>query len=206
MSAFTEAIMVEAHRATIPLGLAWLETHNHGEVLYRRFLYRLCKMAGVKVAIEIGIMEGITTLHLAAAVERAVIGVDIDITQGGIADNSQAWRTVCTSQVSLVKGDSTSEATVDEVARILLNYGGKADLLYIDSLHQAKQATREWELYRHLLTPGALVVMDDIKDPPEMYPVFKSIPGEHLEFDWLHEASRYRGGITTVGFGLIILD
>lgn len=39
---------------------------------------------------------------------------------------------------------------------------GGIDFLYIDSDHTYEQVSAEWDIYRHFLAPGALVVMDDI--------------------------------------------
>jgi cephalosporin hydroxylase len=197
--------MVEASRSTVPLTEAWLEGGNDGGVLYRRFLYRLCKLAGVEVAIEMGIWNGCTTLHLAGGAKRAVIGVDIDIARPRLLENAGVWQAELPGKLHLVKGDSTAPETVGQVAAILDSLKAKANLLFIDTIHTYSQAIAEFQAYKPLLAPRALVAMDDTLDPPdEVYRAFQEIPGEHLELNHLHMSEDWRN--LKVGFGLIILD
>lgn len=197
--------MVEASRSTVPLTEAWLEGGNDGGVLYRRFLYRLCKLAGVEVAIEVGIWNGCTTLHLAGGAKRAVIGVDIDIARPRLVENKAVWEQAYPGKVALVRGDSAAQITVDAVANILGGLKAKANLLFIDTLHTYAQAIAEFRAYQPYLASRALVAMDDTMDPPnEVYRAFMEIPGQHLELNYLHMSEDWRN--LEVGFGLIILD
>jgi len=50
------------------------------------------------------------------------------------------------------------------------------DLLYMDSDHTYEQVSREWELYRKFLSPGALVAMDDIHLNEGMERFWNSLP------------------------------
>jgi len=53
-------------------------------------------------------------------------------------------------------GDSRDPATYEQLGL------GEVDLLFLDTEHTAAQLEREWELCRPLLSPGAVVVLDDI--------------------------------------------
>lgn len=54
------------------------------------------------------------------------------------------------------------------------------DLLFIDTEHTFKQISAEWNIYRHLCSPGALVVLDDIRmnDMPRFW---ESLPYPKFE-------------------------
>jgi len=182
----------------------WLANINRDAVPYRRFLYLICQEYGITTALELGVHTARSTCFLAAGVSEMAIGVEIapkwDVIKANIAKLPEEHR----DKLHIVKGDSAEGLTQALVTQLLA--GRPLELLYIDSLHRAAQATREWELYGPLLAPTALVVMDDCKDPAEMADVFWSLPGVQVEMDALHTVSgRYGEGETSVGFGAVIM-
>ena len=58
------------------------------------------------------------------------------------------------------------------------------DILFIDSWHILEQAQRDWNAYKNLLAPNALVICDDIAEGGPGSPIcgmttfFKELPGE----------------------------
>jgi hypothetical protein len=54
------------------------------------------------------------------------------------------------------------------------------DMLFIDTDHTFAQASSEWNIYKHLCNPGAIVVLDDIR-MNDMFDFWKSLPYPKLE-------------------------
>ena len=54
------------------------------------------------------------------------------------------------------------------------------DLLYIDTDHTFTQISSEWEIYKHLCNPGAIVVLDDIR-MNDMFDFWDSLQYPKLE-------------------------
>jgi hypothetical protein len=67
------------------------------------------------------------------------------------------------------------------------------DLLFVDTIHRRWQAEHEWEIYRHLLAPRAVVAFDDIRmnDMPDFW---EGLTGDKLDLsETLHDS----------GFGIL---
>jgi len=70
------------------------------------------------------------------------------------------------------------------------------DLLFIDTEHTFEQISAEWNIYKHLCNPGALIILDDIR-MNDMYDFWESIPYPKLDLTTECHAS---------GFGLFLYD
>lgn len=183
----------------------WLEKINRDAVPYRRWLYRVCQEYDIATALELGVNTARTTCMLAMAVHEVVIGVEIapdwDIINASMEMLPEPYYK---DKIAIIEGNSLAGYTRAQVEHAL--NGWPIELLFIDSLHRAEQAQREWEIYGPMLAPIALVVMDDCKEPPEMADVFWSPPGLQVELDALHMLSgRYEEHGTTAGFGAVII-
>jgi predicted O-methyltransferase YrrM len=55
------------------------------------------------------------------------------------------------------------------------------DLLFIDTVHEIEHVKKEWSIYSKVLSPGALVVMDDIHLNDGMSTFWDSIPYEKMD-------------------------
>lgn len=185
----------------------WLQKINANGLCFRWWFYHVCRFYEIATALELGVNLARTTCILATAVTDLAIGVEIapdwNWINKTIADMPEEYR----DKLHIVVGDSIDPQTVAEVERIL--DGRPLELLFIDSLHTVEHATAELAAYMPLLAPVALVVMDDLNQPPELWDVFHSIPGIHVELNHLHAM----GGRTwakssdpSAGFGALILN
>lgn len=188
-----------AHLPFIDPKLQWLEALNPANVLYYRWFYYVIRRLQPAVALELGISRAQGSAHLAAAGPKVTIGIDRapwgSIYEQNIAEirrRGYDYRFIHANTL-----DPESQAQV----RQIVGETGPLELLFIDSTHLAWHAKAEWELYRDMIPSGAIVVMDDIRAPAEMYQAFLEIPGQHIEFPNLHIADR-----GSVGFGAIIYD
>jgi predicted O-methyltransferase YrrM len=65
-------------------------------------------------------------------------------------------------QIHLIRGDSHSDETLDEVKRRVRD----VDVLFIDGDHTYDGVRSDWEMYGELVRPGGMVVFHDIVDGP----------------------------------------
>lgn len=176
----------------------WLEKLNPANVIYYRWLFLAAYHTQPNLAVELGVCRAQASAHIAAGGAKITVGVDI-----------APWKPTFDENVALmgehgldyrfIEGHSTAPETVHQIAEIVKRVG-PIEFLFIDTIHTYNQAWGEFLTYRALLAPGALVVMDDILDPPnEVYRAFEQIPGIHIEMPELHIAGR-----GSVGFGAII--
>ena len=75
------------------------------------------------------------------------------------------------------------------------------NLLFIDTSHVASRALAEFEAWKPLLAPGAIVVFDDLLKT-EMSGVWESLPEPKVRLDLLHPGNPEVGG----GFGVLIYN
>jgi len=142
----------EAHRAE----------YGHGNPYWRMF-YRLCERFRPSLAVELGAWQGTCAAHMAAGGAATVATIDHHGDRRGETHPP---------------GDDVNEALCREVAQRygvfylkgwtwdvwtdVRDLGKKIDLLFIDSWHDHEHAILDWNTYRPLLAPEALVVCDDI--------------------------------------------
>lgn len=179
--------------------LQWLEERNSANVLYYRWLYYATTFIETTLAVELGVCRAEGSLHIAAAGPKLTVGIDIKPWQPEFDENISVMAKRGLNY-HFILGASTAPDTLAQISTIVAREGS-VGLLFIDTVHTYNQAFGEFQAYRQFLSPGALVVMDDILDPPEMYGAFVDVPGQHCEFPNLHIAGR-----GSVGFGAIIYN
>lgn len=177
--------------------LQWLEELNEANVLYYRFLYRLAQHLQPTVALELGVARAQASAYIAAGGAKVMIGIDRDPFEPYFSANVAAME-AHGLDYRFILGDTTAPEVRKQVIDIVRQYG-PIELLFIDSTHVYWYAKKEWDTYRGMVAEGAVIVMDDIMDPPEMYRAFGEVPGQHMNFPHLHIAGR-----GSVGFGVII--
>lgn len=185
----------------------WLRRINENDQCYRWWFYHVCGVYQIATAVELGVNIARTTCILATAVAEMVIGVELDPNWEWIGRTIATMPGRYKDKLKIVVGDSIAPETVAEVRRLL--DGRPIELLFIDSLHTVEHATAELEAYMPLLAPAALVVMDDLNQPPELWDVFHSVPGIHVNLHHLHAmggATWARRTEPSVGFGAVIVD
>lgn len=187
----------QAYHRLVGPEVQWLEEINPANVLYYRWFYLLCQALRPRVALELGVCRAQNMAYMAAGGAGLVIGVDRAPWQPEF-DENVAMMQSRGLQHFIILGDTTSPETVRSI-RQKVDGSGPIELLFIDSTHTYNQAKAEFVAYRDLLADGALVVMDDIHAPEEVFRAFQEVPGLRLELNDLHVA-----GPRQVGFGAVV--
>lgn len=181
----------------------WHWAINENDLPFRYWLYMVAQEYGVKVAVELGVNLGRTTCMLAAGVSEMSVGVDIDPNWEWIDYSFGRLPEAHQHKVRIVEGDSGAPETAQKVRNIL---GSKSiDLLFVDSLHTVEHVEKELRLFGPMLAPVALVVMDDLNQPPELYRLFYKLPGMHVELNWLHPLLGDPRG-PSCGFAAVVVE
>jgi len=157
---------------------------------YYRFFKILAGLKRPNLSVELGLCGGGGSFHLAIGYPAGkVVGVEID---EGEPDQQANWAWIqqhCPNFV-LWRGDSITSAP--EIAR----YYGKADILFLDTLHTLRQTLAEFNAWRPYLSSRAVVCLDDlVRDG--MQEAWDAMPGHKLRLDNLHP------GRTEGGFGVV---
>lgn len=155
---------------------------------YYRFLYYLTLLRKPKLALEIGVDQGIGSAHMAVAAASYgghVIGIDKEdrhVLEG--FDNFHFL------QVDSTKSD---KAIWEEVAKY-----GKLGLIFQDASHEYEDVLAEWNIMSSYLDKDAIWVCDDVSEHiyPELVKYFKSRRGRKNYYNELHKG-------TVVGVSLL---
>lgn len=181
--------------------LAWLEELNPEKASYYRWLFLVTHFAEPEVALELGVCRAQASAHIAAGGARVMVGVDkspwqpeFDQAVAAIRERGHDYR--------FILGDTTAPTTRGQVAEIV-KAEGPIGLLFIDSNHTYNQAMGEFLAYRDYLEEGAVIAMDDLHAPEEVFTAFQEIPGDHLDLPGVHVA-HWPVQSQDVGFGAII--
>lgn len=148
----------------------------------------------VKDIVEIGTGHGGTLWlwrHLPG--NSSVISVDLPNGEfgGGLTDDDMQrlknWSNPG-DNIFLAPYDSHLPSTVLEVEDTLRAIGdGQCDILFIDGDHTYEGVKKDFEMYKHLVRAGGLIVLHDIADHSETFPTctvdkfWKEISGMKME-------------------------
>ena len=125
---------------------------------YYRFLYHLVLTKKPVLSLEIGLLHGLGSIHMAVAARNHnghVIGLDRttdflwDIEIGKLENCS--W----------IVGVSTLDSTLKMVRDVVDQYG-KIGLVYQDSAHHYYESCEEFELYQQFLVDDCIWIVDDV--------------------------------------------
>jgi predicted O-methyltransferase YrrM len=143
-----------------------------------RILYRICEKFDIKNYMEIGVHNGSSMSYIVRhSSPKKCIGVDLweDFKQRCYAkDKLSMQRTanninknnISNSRIHLIKSDSTSQKTLENVTKILGNE--LLDLLFVDGDHSYEGIKNDIEKYSGLIKPGGFLVVDDYNQ--KLYP------------------------------------
>lgn len=150
---------------TKPLGNTFLDNRyermidsfGHPTEYYRVFYY-LTRYLEPDFVVELGGWQGTAAAHLAAGYPQSII-ISIDHhTDPGDDQNKELTLEASRNFRNLVYLQNWTWHAIEQVK----NFDKTIDILFIDSWHDYEHAMADWELYRPLLTNGALVICDDI--------------------------------------------
>jgi len=105
-----------------------------------------------KKVVELGRCLGTSALFMLGALDEDAVLITVDIQERA----SDLAHCVQDPRLRILVGN---DLDLDTNAGIDIQ---SIDLLFIDTDHTCDQATKEWNLYRPLLSENALVVFDDI--------------------------------------------
>ena len=146
-----------------------------GSNQYYNLLYSVAKELQPNLVVELGTCTGGSTSHLAAATAGKVLSIDNEIRPDA------KERLLAFDNIELMQGDTRSSELVNEVAK-----RGPIDLLFIDTLHTAKQVAAELALFGPLVRPGGLIFFDDIRINPGMSVWWDRLDEDKLELPEMH--------------------
>lgn len=150
-----------------------LPSASDNTAMYYRFFYELSMRYAPFKALEIGTYLGSSAAHLSANNTASVVTVDVDpnATKAVLALNLPNVYAVNKSSDEYVSG-----------------YMGapEFDILFIDALHNFKDAYTQYFTLRPLLKKDALVFFDDTNLNEEMRRLWIAIPDEKLDLTVLH--------------------
>jgi len=168
--------------------------------IYYRFLRLLTGWMKPKCSVELGLCGGGASLHMALGYpEGVVIGIDIENVYPECilhvietCPNFEFWQmdSVDAADHAVLSWLGTTIAPDDDLHII--------SILFIDTLHTYEQTMAEFTAWKHLLTPDAVVVLDDLFRPG-MDRVWRELPGEKMRLDVLHIGGTPIDG----GFGVV---
>ncbi len=171
---------------------------------YYRFLYHLVLTKRPALSLEIGLLHGLGSIHMAIAARNHnghVIGLD--------RTTDYLWDVEIErlDNFSWIVGVSTLDDTLQEVRDVVDQYG-KIGLVYQDSAHHYYESLEEFELYQQFLSDDCIWIVDDVTkdfhdedfDPPDktMVEYFIELPySKKTYWNILHKVSTQ--GIVLIG-------
>lgn len=170
--------------------LEYLQTWFRTKEPYYRFLYYLILLTRPKVCLELGVLDGIASSYMCAALRKCngwMIGIDINWPAFNL---SSPYRNYNFIHLDTANAGSWVKAITD-------NYG-RLGVVFQDSSHHYERSYVEWNIYSELLDENAVWVCDDITedfyrsgiDEKSMVGYFEDLPGEKRLYDSLHKGSK----------------
>jgi len=161
--------------------------HVGSRLAYYSFLYGLIQLYVPKLALELGVEQGVGSAHMASAARAHgghVVGIDQHFHHIPDCEIDEMY-----GNYDFIHGDTTAATTVQQVKDYVDIYG-PIGVLFQDSSHHYLHSIKEWELYSPLMGENSIWVCDDISppfhdplvDPPGkgMVQYFEELPGEKM--------------------------
>ncbi len=159
---------------------------------YYKFFELVAAKYKPRLSVVLGVCGGGDSFHLCKGnPDGKVIGVDIAYDH---PEQMQFIEANCPG-FRFWLGDSV------ESAKAVANWASPdlIDFLFIDTTHVLEATVAEFEAWKPLLAPGAIVCFDDLFRT-EMAGVWEGLPEPKVRLDYLHDGSPDVGG----GFGVLI--
>ena len=149
--------------------LGYLQKTDDG--FYYQWLALLVKIVNPKQVLELGNSYGLSTLMMFSELSDTARLISCDVVKQLDFIPPQVFND---SRLKFYFGDDLN-----------LNIFGNdlpvgLDMLFIDTDHTFTQISSEWEIYKHLCNPGAIVILDDIR-MNDMFDFWNSLQYPKLE-------------------------
>lgn len=160
-------------------------------IIYYKLHRELIKAIQPEVAVELGVAQGGTSLHMCAGCPTAkVIGIDINPKQKVIKTISYIEKNYPNYEYWSMDTVAAAKKMWERFQKPVIGH------LYVDGDHRMAQVYAELRAYKRLMIDGAVVVFDDIYLTPDMQQMWEGLPfTEKMRVDWLH---------VEVGYGFAI--
>jgi len=185
-----EQIVDLSRKCNVPL-TQFLDTLHRQDpkCLYYKFLNLLCKAIKPKVVVELGVCTGRCTAHLADGAATGVVYA-IDPSPWDLSKIAERHR-------NIIQCRQPSED--NDILKRLRRQEFKIDLLLIDTLHNFRQASLEYSLYKPHMALDGIICYDDIDLSDDMKRFWHWLP-ETTKISLPHLHQNY--GDITPGFGV----
>jgi len=120
---------------------------------YYWYLNGLVRVLQPRTVVELGRCLGTSALFMLAALPESSRLITVDIEERAC----ELSHCLDDPRLTVLVGNDLDLSIYDGLEM------GPIDLLFVDTGHTYEQATKEWELYRPLLSANALVAFDDIQ-------------------------------------------
>lgn len=124
---------------------------------YLRFLYYVCKLHEIEIAVELGTCTGRGTAHLAASCNW-VYTIDPEV-HGAFAENTHPYHNITYYQTRSDNLDTLSKFKEKSVG-----------LCFADSVHAADYCLKEISLWTPKMKEGGIFLLDDLDLMPDVLP------------------------------------
>jgi predicted O-methyltransferase YrrM len=139
-----------------------------------RLLYRLANHIKARQIVELGTSMGVTTMYLSKCVAATIYTFEGNASMVNIAltnfESSEA------KNIVLVEGN------INETLPEFVEVNRKLDFVLMDANHRYEPTVEYFSLVVERMTPGAIVVVDDIYQSNDMAKAWKEIRGHELVY------------------------
>ena len=142
----------------------------------------------LRIIVEIGTASAGTLFLWSALGQYDAHLISVDIASSEYA--SYVWGVMLRDlqTLSVIRGDSKSDTTYDEVVESL--DGREVDLLYIDGSHWYEDVHADYLKYRGLVRPGGIIVLHDIgirgREDIGVWKLWEEIKGDYRYDEYIN--------------------
>lgn len=182
MDIYEVAKIAEISKETLDPRPAWLEKMRDTDqeyAIYYRFLYELARAIKPTWTLETGTRLGLSAAQLACGYPMGkVVTIDIDPHSKGRVLSDENLKQL--GNIVPITADSR------KARKLFPARCDRFDLIYLDSDHTYDVVASEFRIYREMLSPGGVMVFDDITLNPEMRRFWSEVPQPKVELNFLH--------------------
>lgn len=172
-----------------PGWLREMPSASDSTALYYRFLWAIAAAWKPDLSIEIGTYKAVSAAHLASGHPGGLV-VTVDNDSLAVETAWMISRDHNLANLIPIHEDSA------RAVRLLRGLARRADILFVDGLHNFDQCYGEYEMYRPLVADGGLILFDDIHVSREMEAAWRRVLDPKIELGLLHYT----------GFGAVVKD
>jgi Methyltransferase domain len=168
--------VIESLRARgVKVGPFSFHSWNDGDAGFVRAIWMLIRHTRPNIVVETGVAHGVTSRFILEALERNGAGNLWSIDLPPINPETRQEVGIAVDTPALRKRWSYIAGTSRRRLPVLLSQLGRVDLFIHDSMHSARNVAFEMDLAWRYLSPGGVMVVDDI----DINPSFQAFAERH---------------------------